>query len=106
MRFICSFLFFHLSLLSSSRKERTGMGSNIETRVFARLFGLAVLTLLALAALFAGSLQAQAGIPASVPAAGTSGKINSQVLKDTANGRKTSFVIFLAEQANLTQAYS
>ena len=79
------------------------MGSN--TRVFARIIGLVALGLLALVALFGGSLQALAGVPASLPAsagdtpADPTGKIDKQVLSDTADGHSASFVIYLTQQA-------
>src|SRR5437763_7096328 len=96
-----SFLFFH-SHRSHTRKEKTDMASHTRSRIFARLFGLVALGLLGLAALFGGSLQAQAGLPTTLPAVDTAGKIDKQVLKDTANGQSASFVILLAQQANLT----
>jgi subtilisin family serine protease len=78
-----------------------------DTKAFARFTGLVMMGVLALAALIGGALQAQAGVPASIPAQqDVTGKIDSQVLKDTANGQSTSFVIMLADQADLSAAYS
>src|SRR4051812_29680624 len=79
----------------------------IDTKAFARFAGMVMMGILALAALIGGTLQAQAGVPAAVPAQqDTTGKIDKQVLKDTANGQTTSFIIMLAEQADVSAAYN
>lgn len=77
-----------------------------ETKSFARLTGLVMLILLAGGALIGGTLRAQAGVPASAAAGGPESKIDKQVLKDTANGQKASFVILLADQADVSAAYA
>ncbi len=45
--------------------------------------------------------QALARLASDVPAAGTSGKIERAVLKDTENGKSASFIVLMAEQADL-----
>jgi serine protease AprX len=77
-----------------------------ETKSFARLMGLVMLILVACGALIGGTLQARAGAPTSIPAGDPMSKIDKQVLKDTANGQKTSFVILLADQADVSAAYA
>ena len=74
-----------------------------ETKSFARLIGLVMLVLLAGGALIGGTLRAQAGVPTSIPASDPASKIDKQVLKDTANGQKASFVILLADQADVSR---
>src|SRR5947209_8290240 len=68
-----------------------------------------VLAVLLIAVASIGVAVAAANYP-SVSVADTpttsASKIDKQVLKDTANGQKASFVILLAQQANLTPAYS
>ena len=63
--------------------------------------------LLALAGLIAGvtPVLASSGGQASKPITGYTGKIENRVLSDTAGGRETSFLIHLANQADVSAAH-
>lgn len=69
------------------------------------------LVLFVLAMLALGSVGSSNGAKAAAPAnlasspAQAAAKIESQVLAETANGRSTSFIVLMSEQANLTAAY-
>ena len=75
-------------------------------RDWVKLASLFVAALFVAAGLVAGGLQAQASIGTGVVAQNPAMKIDSQVLKDTANGQKTSFVIMLSSQADVSAANS
>lgn len=64
------------------------------------------LGLIALAVVWAGGPMAAASVPGGLPSAQKASKIEPAVLQDTANGKSTSFIILLADQANVTPAYN
>ena len=75
-------------------------------RDWVKVASLFVAALFVATGLVAGGLQAQASIDTGVVAQNPAMKIDSQVLKDTVNGQKTSFVIMLSSQADVSAANS
>src|SRR5438128_3529062 len=75
----------------------------------ARLAAVVSFTLAIVIAFLGANSPASAGVPAKLPSAGKSAspasKIERAVLEDTANGKSASFIILMADQANVTLAY-
>src|SRR5690349_17998150 len=80
------------------------LGGNIAARVLAFL----ALALAICIGFLGGGGQAAAGVPSLSLPSGRGlppGKIERAVLEDTTNGKSASFVVLMAEQADLSAAY-
>jgi len=69
-------------------------------------FVILALGIVACAALLNSAQQATAEIPANSPKAGALSKVEQRVIDDTADGKATSFIVLMTEQANVTPAYA
>ncbi|MGA7732101.1 MAG: S8 family serine peptidase [Chloroflexia bacterium] len=71
-----------------------------------RFVAILAICVLAIGALMFRAFSTQAGVPAAVIIGDNVGKVAQTVLKDTENGQRTSFVILLSDQADLSKGYS
>ena len=70
-----------------------------------RFLAILAISVLAIGALAARTLSTQAGVPAALTG-DTIGKVARNVLEDTENGQRTSIVILLSDQADVSKAYA
>jgi serine protease AprX len=71
-----------------------------------RFVAILALSVLAIGALMFRAFSTQAGVPAAVIIGNNVGKVAQNVLDDTENGQRTSFVILLADQADVSKGYA
>ncbi|MDQ3930103.1 MAG: hypothetical protein M3328_13270, partial [Chloroflexota bacterium] len=87
-------------------KNETTLAPKLNARV---LMTLALLVLATMALVSSGansSARAAAPTGAGAKSAERASKVEAKVLEETANGKSTSFVVLMSEQANLTSAYA
>src|SRR5262245_45306440 len=83
-----------------------GAEMNVQAGRVARLAALLGFALAACVGLLGSGQQALAGVPLGVPQASQANKIERAVLEDTEGGKSASFVVLMADQANVSAGYS